>query len=301
MGLSSGLAACGYSPTPLPKPSAASSEAPASSPCTPDPAKDLQSYAPSRAGGPTVDRIQSAGVLKVGVSWDTYLMGSRNATTNSVWGFDIDLARAVAKSLGVRAEFHVITAADRIPDLEDGTLDMVVRNMTINCDRWNQIAFSAEYYAASQKVLVRRDAADDYGKHGPASLAGVRVCAPVGSTSLDNIKKVQPKVIPVAAGTHTGCLMDFQQGRADAITGDDTVLAGLAAQDPYAEVPRQDPLEAEPYGIGMNKDAVDLVRFVNAALEKYEKSGQWQASYDRWLQKRLHVDAHPPKPLYGRS
>lgn len=292
------VSACGYAPTPLPKAEPSSSDSSSPSTCTPSP-RDVASYAPSRAGGPTLDAIRRRGVLRIGVSWDTYLMGSRDASNNSVHGFDIDLARAIAEALGVRAEFRVITAKDRIPFLQNHTVDMVVRNFTINCDRWKQIAFSAEYYAAGQKVLVRSDRARDY--HGPQDLAGVRVCAPAGTTSLAKIKVVQPKVIPVAATTHTACLMMFQQGQADAITGDDTVLAGLVAQDPYAVVPPQQPLEAEPYGIGMPPGSKDLVQFVNAALADYERSGAWQRSYDKWLKPALKVDARPPTPLYGRS
>jgi polar amino acid transport system substrate-binding protein len=294
------VSACGYDPTVVPSPEQSAAASPPASTCTPDPAQDLRSYAPSdRASGPTIDRIKQHRVLRIGVSWDTYRMAARNPSNNSVVGFDIDLARAIASALGVRAEFVIITAADRITDLQDGTVDMVVRNMTINCARWQQIAFSAEYYAAGQKVLLRRDLAKTY--HGPSDLAGLRVCAPIGTTSLDNIKKVEPKIIPVGADTHTACLMAFQQGKADAITGDDTVLAGLALQDPYADVPPQQPLEPEPYGIGMNADAKDLVAFVNHALAQYEASGAWQRSYDKWLKPALHVEAHPPTPLYGRS
>jgi hypothetical protein len=80
-------------------------------------------------------------------------------------------------------------------------------------------------------------------------LSGQRVCAPAGSTSLDKLKTSFPEVKVVTAATHTGCLVKFQQGQADAITGDDTVLAGLAAQDPYATVVGA-PFTSEPYGIG---------------------------------------------------
>ncbi|GAB3867738.1 hypothetical protein GCM10028801_42420 [Nocardioides maradonensis] len=240
-------------------------------------------------------------MLRVGVAWDTLRMGARNVNTNGVEGFDIDLARAIASALGgeVRAEFRVITAGNRIKYLQNGTVDMVIRAFTITCDRWKDIAFSSEYFDAGQKVLVRKDAAASYA--GPQSLAGKKVCAVTGTTSLANIEQVEKKAIPVTADTNTGCLMAFQQGDADAITSDDTVLAGLVAQDKYAVVPPQRPLEDEPYGVGMNKNAKDLVAFVNHVIAQYEQDGRWQASYDKWLKPYLKVAASPPTPLYGRS
>ena len=77
--------------------------------------------------------------------------------------------------------------------------------------------------------------------------------------------------------------MLFQQGEVDAITGDDTVLAGLAAQDPYAVVPDQKAFTAEPYGLGVNAKNVDFVRFVNARLAQMRSDGEWTAIYNRWL------------------
>ncbi len=80
----------------------------------------------------------------------------------------------------------MITAADRIGLLEDEAVDLVIRNFTINCSRWEQIAFSQVYYAATQKVLVSRSLAES-GYDGVEDLEDLRVCAPFGSTSLDNI------------------------------------------------------------------------------------------------------------------
>ncbi len=84
------------------------------------------------------------------------------------------------------------------------------------------------------------------------------------------------------------------------ITGDDTVLAGLAAQDPYAEVPAdQTAFTQEPYGIGVNKDNKDLVRFINAVLEQMRADGSWQESYDRWFRPDLGAGTGQPQPTYG--
>ena len=175
--------------------------------------------------------------------------------------------------------------------------------MTINCDRWapGQVAFSAEYYRAGQKILVRKDLAE---RNNPVDsvkeLGGLRVCAPNGTTSLQNLVDEAPDAKVVTAVNHTECLAKLQRGEADAITGDDTVLAGLAAQDPYAVVPEQDAFTDEPYGIATNQDNRDLVEFINAVLEQMDDDGSWDDSYNRWLGPTLGEGTGQPRPVYGR-
>ncbi|WP_257424923.1 glutamate ABC transporter substrate-binding protein [Nocardioides carbamazepini] len=294
------LAACGYDATPLPKagdgPAASAPASPGASPAQCDNA--TQSYAADNNKPDAVQQLTNKGRLVVGVSGDTYKMGFTDPTDAELKGFDIAFAQEIANALGVDLELRVILASDRIKMLENGQLDMVARNMTVNCDRWTQVAFSAVYYNATQKVLVGTDEAAKYT--GPASLAGKRVCAPTSTTSVANIKEIEPDVIAVEAANHTGCLIKFQNSEVDAITGDDTVLAGLAAQDPYTAVPQQEKLTDEPYGLAFNKDDVALVRFVNFVLDQMRADGRWTKTYDEWLKPTLKVDATPPAPVYGR-
>jgi polar amino acid transport system substrate-binding protein len=281
------LSACtafSYTPTPLPAASPTPRPSTSSSAARPTSCSDpLASYAPSAtAQGSTLAKIRERGRLVAGVSADTYLLGSRNPLTGQIEGFDIDMVKAVAEAILGDEDLYqlkVITAAQRIPALEKGEVDIVARNMTITCDRWEQIAFSSEYYRSGQKILVRKGSK----AKSISDLGGQKVCAPKGTSSMDNLIKAAPKAIPVAADNHTGCLALFQQGEVAAITGDDTVLAGLAAQDPYAVVPAQKAFTAEPYGLGFNKDDVDLVRFVNARLAQMRTDGEWTRIYNRWL------------------
>jgi polar amino acid transport system substrate-binding protein len=92
------------------------------------------------------------------------------------------------------------------------------------------------------------------------------------------------------------CLVALQQGQADAASTDDVLLAGMVAQDPNLEIvgPR---LEAEPYGIGINKSQDDLVRAVNASLERIRRDGTWEALYRKWLT-ALGPPPSPPEPKY---
>ena len=307
------VAGCSYSPTPLPAsptPSASSSSGGSTPSPTTAPVCDdaLESYAPrgeqpepgAMPPGSTMADIEDRGRLVAGVSADTYLFGARNPFTGRIEGFDIDIVDAIAAAVFGEAKGHVqlrvITAADRIPLLQEGEVDVVVRTMTITCERWTQIAFSSEYYASGQKLLVREGS----DVTSLSELAGVRVCAPSGTSSLRTLEAEAPDAVAVPAADHTGCLVKFQEGEVDAITGDDTVLAGLATQDPYAVVVG-DAFTAEPYGVGIASDEVDLVRFVNGVLEETRTDGRWTASYDRWLADTLGPAPEPPAARYGRT
>jgi len=306
----SGCAALSYESTPLPAPPETTQTTPApstsSAPATCSNA--LASYAPAGAlpapgalpGGSTMADIRKRGRLIAGVSADTYLLGSRDPISGQIQGFDIDMVKAVTKAIfgdETKYQLKVITAAQRIPSLGSGDVDIVARAMTITCDRWKQIAFSSEYYRAGQKILVRK------GSKATtlADLKGQKVCAPRATSSLSNLERLAPDAVPVASDSHTGCLALFQQGQIAAITGDDTILAGLAAQDPYAVVPEQQAFTAEPYGIGVNSKNVDLVRFVNARLAQMRTDGEWTAIYNRWLAAPLGSAPAPPKAVYGRN
>lgn len=303
--LSLGLAltSCGYDATPLPQEPAVETEAaaPGSAP-TCDATNATQSYAPSSndSNGASIRRIQERGYLIAGVAADNYLLGYRNPFTGQIEGFDIDIVNAIATAIFGEAEGHVqlrvITAADRIPVLQADEVDIVARNMTINCTRWESIAFSAEYFRSGQKLLVRKGS----GIESIRDMAGKRACAPVGTTSIENVQRLAPEAIPVTATNDTGCLIKFQNGETDAVTTDDTVLAGLAAQDPYAVVLDTNRLTEEPYGIGVNPDRRDLVGFINTVLEQMRADGSWQKSYNRWLGPSLQAEGVQPKPIYGR-
>jgi len=300
-----------YETTQIPTPPAPSATAPAPSPTStaPPPAcgNRLASFAPDGpnpapsaipAAGGYVAQIQKRGRLIAGVSADTLLLGSRNPLNGQIEGFDIEMLKAVSKAIfgePNKIEYKVITTAQRIPALTDGSVDIVARAMTMNCTRWQQIDFSTQYYLAGQKVLVAKGSP----VRAMEDLKGKRVCAPNGSTSMDKLKTFTG-LIPVGSDTHTGCLVLFQQGKVDAITGDDTILAGLAAQDPYASVVAAPAFTSEPYGLGIAKEHLDFVKFVNGVLAQMRSDGQWTTAYNTWLKAALGPAPAPPAAVYGR-
>jgi polar amino acid transport system substrate-binding protein len=169
---------------------------------------------------------------------------------------------------------------------------LVVRTYSITCARKQLVDFSTVYYEANQKILSTKGSGIDTA----AALAGKRVCAVSGTTSLSKLDELNPRPKVYGATTWTDCLLMLQQGQVDAISTDDAVLKGLAKQDPTVDVVG-DSIAKEPYGIGVNKDQPDLVRFVNGVLEKIRNDGTWQRLYDDRLQ-ILGPSAGPPAPRY---
>jgi polar amino acid transport system substrate-binding protein len=241
--------------------------------------------------------IAARGRLVVGVSADTKLFGARNPFTGQIEGFDIDILHEVARAIfgdPDKIEFRVITYAQRLPSIEDGSVDIVAHTMTINCVRWQRIAFSTEYYHAGQRILVRIDS----GITDVSELGGHKVCAAKGSTNIEQIATKVPSAEIVGVDDLTDCLVLFQQGAVDAITGDDTVLAGFKAQDHYAQLVGQ-AFTDEPYGLGINLGHPEFVRFVNSVLEQLRANGEWAKIQQRWLAGIVELAA-PPTPVYGR-
>jgi polar amino acid transport system substrate-binding protein len=299
------LAGCTAEPEPAPtataSPPAAAPAAPAPVDTSCHPRESLRPTGPSPAPGHipttgTLGKIQERGRLILGTSQSTLLFSYRNAFTGKLEGFDVDMGRQIAQAIfgdPDKIQIKVIANDQRVPLANSGAVDLVAYTMTMNCARWKSVNFSTVYYDAGQRVLVSTAST----AKSINDLGGKKVCAANGSTSLDNIAKVPAKPIPVGRPTFADCLVAFQQNQVDAISTDDTILAGLAAQDPYAKVVGP-PFTDEPYGLAMPKDD-EFTRFVNAVLEKNRENGTWTATYKKWLG-RFGPPPAPPAPEYRK-
>jgi polar amino acid transport system substrate-binding protein len=237
--------------------------------------------------------IQDRGKLVAGGSPDTRYFGRIDPANGQFSGLDIDLLHAIARAIfgdDGHLEVHTVPVASVVPQLQQGNVDIVAHTLTQNCARRRFIDFSTEYYQAGQKVLVRPDSA----VQGIDDLKGKRVCAVAGSTSLLLLKKQYP-VIPVADAENADCLVDLQTGRVDAVSTDDTILAGMAAQDPFAHIVGR-ALSSEPYGLALSQQHPEFVRFVNGVLDGMRADGTMQALYNRWLPPTL--TPVPPPIIY---
>ena len=245
--------------------------------------------------GTTMEAIYKRGWLKVGLDIGSNLLSFRDPISGTIEGFDVDVAKELARAIfgdPERIEFRILNSDDRMNALKDSTVDVVVKTMSITCERLRDIAFSTVYYEASQRILTMRSS----DINSVADLAGKRVCAARGTTSIARIQQRVPDAIVDTVSTWADCLVMVQQGQVDAVSTDDAILAGMAAQDPYVHVVGQG-LGEEPYGIGINKNDEDLVRFTNGVLQKMREDGTWFDIYDRWLS-ILGPKYYPPQPSY---
>ncbi|WP_255657452.1 glutamate ABC transporter substrate-binding protein [Actinoplanes sp. L3-i22] len=233
--------------------------------------------------GTWMAEIKKRGRVILGTSQDTLLFSSRNPFNGKVEGFDVDMGRMVAQAIfgdPNKLQIKVIGYDQRVNAVLKGDVDLVADTMTVNCARKVDVDFSSIYYDAGQKVLVKKDST----AKSIEEMGGKRICAATGSTSYDNIGKVNsnPPPIAVAKPSFGDCLVAFQQNEVDAISTDDTILAGMEAQDPYAKV-IGNRITQEPYGMAISKQHPEFTRFVNAVLEKSRQDGTWAKTYERWL------------------
>lgn len=265
----------------------------------PDPEASLR---PSDVDGPTIARIKAAGKLVAGVDQNSFRWGYRNqnAEGSRLDGFDIDLVKAIAKDiLGDENAviYRAIPTSQRVPALQEGRVDIVVRTMTINCKRLEDVAFSTAYFEAGQQVLAPKGSPiTGYD----TSLKDKRICFAAGSTAEAALKSQPYGSVPVTVANQLDCLVRLQLGEVDGIITDNALAAGQAAQDPSVQLVGS-PFTREFYGVAMNKDASDLVRRVNKVLENYRAGGNdspWMRAYLKHLQPVLPGVSAPPAPKY---
>jgi polar amino acid transport system substrate-binding protein len=247
--------------------------------CNPKASSLRPSGPPQVTSGSFMAKILARGYLIAGVDQNTYPFGFLDPYTGLHQGFDIDMIRAVAQAIfgnPDKVHYKTISDAQRIPDIENGSVDIVAHTMTITCARLQDVDFSSVYFDAHQRVLVLKNST----AHSLTDLRGQKVCATKGSTSIAAI--VAHKAILDPVTYWTDCLVLLQQGDVAAISTDDNILAGLAKQDPWTELIGP-PLNDQPYGLAISKQHPDFVAFVNAVLEQLRTNGQWSASYARWI------------------
>jgi polar amino acid transport system substrate-binding protein len=247
--------------------------------------------------GTYMAQIQRAGRLVVGVDQNTTGFGYRDPAGN-LGGFDIDLLREVARAIfgdPNAITFRSVTSDERVPAVANGDVDIVGSLLSITCVRWQQVDFSSEYYETSQGVLVRSDSPI----RSVADLNNRRVCATRNSTSIQHIHDLAKHAQITAVPFRTDCLVLLQQGAVDAVSADDTILAGFEKQDPANTRPLPDKLETERYGMAISTKHPEFVRFVNGVLEGLRTSGRLRELEAQDIEGTLGISSPPtPKPRY---
>lgn len=227
--------------------------------------------------------------LRIGISFDQPGIGVATSTGESDGvtlgkdpkGFDVDTATYVAKALGVSADAITWVKADPVDRerlLEEKKVDLVLSSYTINEERRRLVDFAGPYFMAHQDLLVRRN---DEALTGPDRLKGRTLCAAANTTSAQNVlNRYHGDVALVQPNTFSECVQQLMDGTVDAVTTDDVILAGFAAETKYKGVLKVvgKGFSDEPYGVGLPKGSTDLATKINQILTQYVSDGSWKAS-----------------------
>jgi polar amino acid transport system substrate-binding protein len=239
--------------------------------------------------------IRARGRLIVGLDIGSNLFSFRDPITGEITGFDVDIAGEVARDIfgsPSQVEYRILSSAERITELQKSHVDIVVKTMTITCERRKLVNFSTVYLDAAQRILAPRDSSIVK----PSDLSGKRVCVAKGTTSLRRIREIAPPPTIVSVVNWADCLVTLQQREVDAVSTDDSILAGLVSQDPYLHIVGPN-MDSQPYGVGVNLNNDGLVRFVNGTLDRIRRDGTWNTLYRKWLTVLGPAPA-PPEPRY---
>lgn len=238
----------------------------------------------TEGSGGGIAAIKERGKLLVGVKYDTKLFGLKDPSSGQVEGFDIDISKAIAKHiLGDEnaIELKEVTSKTRIPMLNNGEIDMVVATMTITEERKKEVDFSDVYFQAGQSLLVKKGSPIT----GLESLTkDSKVLGSKGSTSVKNIKEKVPGITVLEFDNYQDAFNALKAGKGDALTTDDAILYGMAAQDAGYEVVGK-PFTDEPYGIAVQKGNSEVVKAINDTLAELKSNGEYDKIYEKWIGK----------------
>lgn len=232
-------------------------------------------------GSPTYDAMVARDGVIVGVKNDQPGLGYQDAATGERTGFDLDIARWIAASLGFeesQIEFRTIPSANREQAIVNGDIDYYVGTYSITDAREQQIDFAGPYFITGQGLMVAADTTDI---QGPEDLAGKIVCSVTGSTPLQRIRDQYNPGDTVEYDTYSQCVEQLKAGAVDAITTDEAILAGYVAQDPDALKIAGEPFSEERYGVGLSEGDTALKTWIN---DLFTDGGDvWSALFETHL------------------
>jgi glutamate transport system substrate-binding protein len=231
-----------------------------------------------------VGKASSQKKLVIGVKADQPGLGLQTGSTYA--GFDIEIAKIVAKGLGVDPNgitWKTTVSSNREPYIQQGQVDLVVATYTINDDRKKVVDFAGPSYIAGQDLLVPVNSTIT----GPESLAGKKVCSVTGSTPAKRIQTDYKQAKLQQFDSYSKCVTALAGGQVDAVTTDDIILAGYASQPQYAGKFKVvgKPFSTEPYGIGLKKGDTAGCNKINDILKTAAGDGSYQKAWTDTLGK----------------
>lgn len=244
-----------------------------------------------------------SGKIRIGIKFDQPGLGFKKSGTYV--GFDVDVAKYVAKKLGYSEDEIVWKEApskQREAMLQNGDVDMILATYSITDERKNAVSFAGPYFVAGQDLLVRKD---DHSINGPEDLNGKRLCSVTGSASAATVKKkFASEVQLMEQPGYAECATALFSGIVDAVTTDDIILAGLASASRGKLRVVGKPFTQEYYGVGIKKGDTALAKKINAAIAEMIKDGSWEraiADNTEGTSYTPNAEYNPPKPTEGEK
>ena len=233
--------------------------------------------APTFEAGTTMAELSEAGTITVGTKFDQPLFGLVDPDGIPV-GFDFEIAKIIASELGIEEdniEWVETVSANREPFIQNGQVDIVVATYTINDKRKEVVSFAGPYYLAGQSILVL---ADNDTIESEEDLVGQPVCSVTGSTPAAKLAEIGAE--PVLTDTYSNCLEPLRSGQVVAVSTDNVILAGLAAQNEGEFKVVGEPFTEEPYGIGLALEDTEFRMWINDVLEEAYEDGRYEEAWN---------------------
>ncbi len=220
--------------------------------------------------GTTMAKLAEAGKITVGTKFDQPGFGLQGLD-GTLEGFDVEVAKIIAGALGISADninWFETPSAIRDESIEGGDVDMVVATYTINAERAQRITFAGPYYTAGQQIMVLTDNTDITGPEAFTADPALKVCSVTGSTPSETIRQYLANEDQlVLFEDYSSCADALGNGQVDAVTTDNVILLGFAANSDGKFKLVGEQFTDEPYGIGITKGDVAFCEFIDQTLQ----------------------------------
>lgn len=221
--------------------------------------------------------------IVVGTKFDQPGLGLKNPD-GTMSGFDVDVAKYVAKQLGYnedQIEWKESPSGQRETLIQNDQVKFIAATYSITDARKEKVSFAGPYLVTGQSLLVKADNKDITGADSLQN--NKKLCSVSGSTPAQRIKDKYPGVQLQQYDTYSACVEALKNGAIDAVTTDEVILAGYAAQSPGVFKIVGKPFSEERYGVGLKKGDTEFCNKVSDAIKKMESEGAWKAAWDKNL------------------
>jgi glutamate/aspartate transport system substrate-binding protein len=248
----------------------------------------------------TLKKVKDSGSITIGHR-DASIPFSYYDDKQQVIGYAVDLCQRIVEAVkaevkmpNLKVNYQLVTSANRIPLMANGTIDLECGSTTNNLERQKQVGFTITHFLTANRWVAKKSA----NIKKLEDLKGKTIVSTAGTTTIKQITEINAQqnlgMNIISANGHPEAFQMVETGRALAFVMDDILLYSLAAQSRNPKDYEISPiaLSVEPYGIMLRKDDTEFKKVVDAAMTNIYKSGQINKIYEKWFQKPV-----PPKGI----